>query len=543
MCLSKNIMLAAAVTILVSACMAPPRTDRKTQKLLDELDGYLAAKELYVAKKKDQLDAYRRLIGATQDPASRYELEMIAASDFFAFSFDSTQVYLKSAQALAQKLGDRERYLQASIELGHLYEKAGNYLEASQILYDQIDPASLPSPLQAEYYWVLYDFSKDMAGNSGMVDMMSIPSAASFREPLYGMLSPEDVRFRMILRDQYIDEGHLEKADSVSGLLLSSVKPEDRMFAVHAFFQSEIEERQGHDYDRMYWLVKSAECDIVNAVRDYASLTMVAQLILPTDVDRSFRYLRMAQEDALAYNAKLRPWQISRFLMQVEGAYQDRQSRQARASKVWLVLLAVLTVILSLVTYFLVARSRKLTKLRKELEESNNSLALANVTLNDLNHQISKADRVKEKYILNFLQGLSAQVSVIRAEDNRFRNLLKQGKADQLLKELSISGRSEKARDEFYETFDTTFLALYPAFVEKFNALLKEEAREVAPDGRLTTAQRIFALILLGVDDSKAIATMLDYSLSTIYNYKVAVKNAALGDREAFEAQVKAIGK
>ena len=83
MCLSKNMILAAAVTVLVTACMAPKRTDRKIQKLMDELDGYLAAKELYVAKKQDQLDAYRRLISATQDPASRYELEIIAASDYF----------------------------------------------------------------------------------------------------------------------------------------------------------------------------------------------------------------------------------------------------------------------------------------------------------------------------------------------------------------------------------------------------------------------------------------------------------------------------
>ena len=229
--------------------------------------------------------------------------------------------------------------------------------------------------------------------------------------------------------------------------------------------------------------------------------------------------------------------------MQVEDAYQTRQARASRSGRIWSILLAILTVSLSLVTHFLIARSRKLTKLRKELEESNNSLALANVTLNDLNQKISRANRVQEKYILNFLQGLSAQISVVRTEDNRFRNLLKQGKADQLLKELSISGRSEKARDEFYETFDNTFLALYPDFVEQFNGLLKEEARETAPDGRLTTAQRIFALIHLGMDDSKAIATMMDYSLSTIYNYKVAVKNAALGDREAFEAQVKAIGK
>jgi transposase len=79
--------------------------------------------------------------------------------------------------------------------------------------------------------------------------------------------------------------------------------------------------------------------------------------------------------------------------------------------------------------------------------------------------------------------------------------------------------------------------------VEQFNALLKPEARMDPPKGRLTTELRIFALIRLGVDDSKKIATMLDYSVSTIYNYKVSIKNAALGDRDKFEEQVKKIGK
>ena len=36
---------------------------------------------------------------------------------------------------------------------------------------------------------------------------------------------------------------------------------------------------------------------------------------------------------------------------------------------------------------------------------------------------------------------------------------------------------------------------------------------------------------------------MLDYSPSTIYNYKVSVKNASLGPRETFEERVKLIGK
>ena len=543
MSLRRRISLLALAAFTAVSCLAPSSLDKKTRLLMDELDGYLALREAYAAKKQNQLDVYRNLALATTDLARRYELEMLLAQEYFAFNFDSTQHYLKHCQILARERGDEEQYNQASIMLGHLYDKAGNYLEATQILYNQIDTNALSEELKAEYFWTLYDYSKDMAGNSGMVERMSIPPAESFRARLYQRLPPSSDRYRALLRDQLMDEGLLESADSVSTLLVQSVKPEDRDYAIHAFFQSELANMRGDQADRLYWLVKSAECDLINAVRDYASLTMVAQLILPSDVDRSFRYLRIAQEDALFYNAKLRPWQISRFLMEVEDAYSHRQEGVNRTNKIAAVFLAVLTFILAILARIWVRRSRKLAKVSRELERSNTSLAMANATLNDLNRQISKANRVKEKYIVNFLQGLSAQISVIRTEDNRFRNLLKQGKADQLLKELSISGRSEKARDEFYETFDNTFLALYPDFVAQFNALLQPEARVIPPEGKLTTEQRVFALILMGVDDSKKIASMLDYSVSTIYNYKVAVKNASLGDRETFEERVKALGK
>jgi hypothetical protein len=227
----------------------------------------------------------------------------------------------------------------------------------------------------------------------------------------------------------------------------------------------------------------------------------------------------------------------------VENAYAVRQDRQNKARVISSILLAFLVLVLSLVAYFLVVRSRKLSRMQKALADSNVRLAAANEELSVLNRRISKADKVKDAYIMDFLQGLSEQVALIRSEDNRFRNLLKQGKSDQLFRELAISERSEKAREDFYRKFDETFLALYPDFVEQFNALLQEDARIVPPPGRLTTELRIFALIRLGVDDSKKIATMLDYSVSTIYNYKVSVKNAALGDRDKFEEQVKMIGK
>lgn len=539
-----RIGILVAVILGMAACSPTPRPDRGTQQLLLELDGYISASNMYVARKLDQMDALGKLARSTRDPLRRYELEMNVAREFFPFSFDSTQVYLKHCQELAQDvLGDQDLYNEASVQLGHLYAKAGSYLEASQLLYGGVDTTTFSPSLMAEYIWDLYDFSKDLAGNSGMVEKLSIPLDSSFRPRLYQLLPKDSDRWRSVLRDDFMDRGNLASADSVNRLLLATVKPEDRNFAIFAFFQSEIENLRGNQPERMAWLIRSAECDIVNAVKDYASLTMVAQNILPLDVDRSFRYLRMAQEDAVLYNAKLRPWQISRFLIEVESAYSVRQDRQNKMGIISSILLAVLVLVLSLITYFLVVRSRKLSRMQKALADSNVQLAAANEELSVLNRQISKADKVKDAYIMDFLQGLSEQVALIRSQDNRFRNLLKQGKSDQLFRELAISERSEKALEDFYRKFDETFLALYPDFVDQFNALLQEDARIVPPPGRLTTELRIFALIRLGVDDSKKIATMLDYSVSTIYNYKVSVKNAALGDRDKFEERVKMIGK
>lgn len=536
---SRTLLLFLASCLALSCVRMGP--DRQTEAWLISLDNYLETRDLYVAQKRNQLAALTKLAQDIKEPSLRYNLEFTIAQEYFAFSFDSTQAYLKHCQQLA---GDnKERYGEASIALGYLYEKAGSYVEAYTLLYEQLDSTRLSKELLPEYLWVLYDFSHDLVGNSGMVERLSIPSAASYRQQLMPLLPENSERWRVLLRDGLMEEQNWQAADSVAHILLAGTRPDEHNHAIHAFFCSEIAGYSGRQADRMKWLVESAKSDILCAVKDYASLTMVAQNILPVDVNRSFRYLRIAQEDALFYNAKLRPWQISRFLIDVEDAYSKRQAENRQLTYVVLGIMAVLAVAMSLLSRFAIGRSRKLARTRQELEQANIQLASANVSLNDLNRQISRADKVKERQIVTFLEGLANQISLIRAEDNRYRNLLKQGKADALLKELSITGRSEKAREEFYESFDRTFLAMYPDFVEQFNALLKEDARVSPPHGRLTTELRVFALIRLGVDDSKKIASMLDYSSSTIYNYKVSVKNASLGPRDTFEDRVKKIGK
>ena len=531
------------LTLLLFPCCNRPKMSDRVRASLAELDGYVASRSVYETRKKGQLDALRKLYQASSGTVRRYDASKALADEFFAYNFDSTQFYLKNCLSLAEEAGDEERFYGAAITLGHLYAKAGHFMEAYNRLYELIDETKVPASLRADYLFALFDFSRDLGGNSGMVERLSIPDRGVYREELYSLLSPESEMCMRVRFDELAQSGRYDSADSLCRVMIARTDPNTHPYAIYAFEMSEIAYHTGRPDDQMDWLVKSAECDIINSVKDYASLTMVAQNLVNYDVDRSFRYMRIAMEDALAYNAKLRPWQISQFFLGIEDAYSQRRDNNHLFSVISSIMLAVFVVILSILAISLVNRSRKLSRTRAQLEDSNTQLAMFNATLNGLNAKLSKADRVKEEFIIGFLHKFSEQIAGQRAEDARLRKLLKQGKSAELLRELDLSTRSERSLKEYYRTFDVTFLGLYPDFVDKFNALLREEERFHPKEGKLTTELRIFALIRLGIDDSKEIASILHYSLSTIYNYKVSVKNACTGDRDTFEERVKMIGK
>ena len=87
-------------------------------------------------------------------------------------------------------------------------------------------------------------------------------------------------------------------------------------------------------------------------------------------------------------------------------------------------------------------------------------------------------------------------------------------------------------------------LNLFPNFVADFNALLSPENAIIPGTGKLLTPElRIFALIRLGITDSVKIAHFLQYSLSTIYNYRSKMRSKAIGDRNDFEERVGRIGQ
>ena len=118
------------------------------------------------------------------------------------------------------------------------------------------------------------------------------------------------------------------------------------------------------------------------------------------------------------------------------------------------------------------------------------------------------------------------------------------GKVEDLYKALRSSTLIENELKDFYVYFDKSFLDMFPTFVEDFNNMLIPEGR-IYPKikGQLNIELRIFALIRLGISDSKKIAKFMRYSVTTIYNYRVKVRNAAKGDRNQLENEIMNIAK
>ena len=71
--------------------------------------------------------------------------------------------------------------------------------------------------------------------------------------------------------------------------------------------------------------------------------------------------------------------------------------------------------------------------------------------------------------------------------------------------------------------------------------MLKPEEQIIIDEGEtLNTELRVLALIRLGITNSAKISKILRYSVNTIYNYRVKLRNGAL-DRQQFEDLVKKI--
>lgn len=545
-----NILAAAAILLWPSTTHATRGIDEEIDKLdraLDMADEYVSTHDVKVMTIENML--HSRGVSLEQ----QYEIYGQLYDEYESFQFDKALEMLDRQAELAEKLDDPRKIADVALNRAMLYTTSGMFFEANILLSSSIDTTVLTRPQLIEYYNTQQRFYFDFNEYTQTPEMNRL-SAAKVRyyrdRILKETTSASEVHQYIVIRD-CMDNGDWVRADQLNRQLLAQFTPNSHQYAVHAYDQARICEALDQVEEKILWYTRSATADVKCATKDNASLCCLAQAMLQENqIDRAFRYITISLGDALFYNAKLRPWQIAGVIPMIEKSYQESIARQQRHTHNYLVIAIVLAAALlaiCLLVVYLYHRSQlsrhKIESMHKQINEYNASLLEVNERSKIMNAALIEANTVKEEYIGLFLTMCSNYIEKLMSYQRNVRRKLAAGKIAELKAESSSSEVIDAELDSFYEMFDNAFLQLYPNFVEEFKSLLKPSSRiELKKGERLNTELRIFALIRLGITDSSRIASLLRYSVNTIYNYRARIKNNAAGSRDDFEEAIKTIG-
>ncbi len=523
--------VAAVLALLFSSCSN--RYSGPFEEDLNRLDDVISRADEYVQIKEQKISTIENMLHSRGvSPLQQYHIYGELYREYEAFQFDKAKDALDNQIRLAEEIGDRPLRDDAIIDKAYILTMAGYYHEA-EIIFNQIDTLALNAEQMTEWYRArlkfLYDYNEYVSHAGFEVD--DYDKIPYYDGQIIGSLPDDSYERKNVEVLALISESRFSEASELNMKLIGGLDRNSRNYAVQTYWQGRICDGQNDKAGAIHWWAESAICDIRAAIKDNASLSSVAmELNEFQDVDRAFRYIRFSFDDAAFYNAKLRKVQIATSFPMIEKAYTDsrlRQENERRRYIFYISSIAVLLAFFCILAFRMYLRDRKssvaIKKKNEQLMQYNRSVEEAEDILRRTNFELREANAAKEEYIGLFLSMCS-------------------GYLDKLKKALTRDQYDAELKN-FYKTFDTSFLQLYPTFVEDFNALLKEEGRITLKDGELlNTELRIFALIKLGITQSSHIASLLRYSVNTIYNYRAQVKNSVLADRENFEELVKKIG-
>ena len=515
------------------------------------LDSLIAVQPHIVAEKETRLAQMKADLAAETTVLGRYGIMRRLYEEYAAYQYDSAYAYVSQCISLAQAMGDAARLNESRLNLAHILSTACLMEQARQTLA-QIDTTQLTPDQFITYYRTRTDlliYQAEYMQGTRYADE-AVQQLIAVRQRVAALDGPKDNVSYLITRAECLaDGGNQQQAIDLLTTLMPRYKSGDRMYSIitstMSFHYSQLD-----DMDKqMEYLIKSAESDLEGCIRENTSLRAIADRLFDEgDIDRAYRYMRVAVDDANFYGTRLRNIQSSRIVPKILNAYQTKQEQDSR-KMMWLLgvisLIALLLVGGVIAIYQLLKRYRRLNEQKKAINEQlrqvNGQLHDTVEQLHESNALLQEREKLKEEDIARFL-ALSSRF-IDRGEEQRkaLYRLYRDRKTEELARELKSTHSGNENAQLFYENFDNAFLNIFPNFVDEVNKLLQEGGKiEVKQGKRLTTESRVLALIRIGITDNQSIANILRASLTTIYTYRSKLKARAL-DKDSFETQVKGI--
>ena len=520
--------------------------------LLNVLDLTIREHETYVVQRESRIRHLKELThGIEVNSVEHYNLNSQIYKEYKAFICDSAIYYLNENIQIAERLHDIKRKIKKPLQLSLLLSSTGMYTEAIDVL-ESVDRQKVVSRLIADYYTCfdhvygelsVYTQDKTLSGHYWTISQ-------AYKDSLYAILPPESEEYLMMREALLRDQHQYEEALKVNDLRLAETEVNTPQYALATYHRSLIYKYSNDNLGEKQNLCLSAISDIRSAIKDHASLWMLAQLLYEDgDMERAYQYMRFSWNATKFYNARLRSWQSADVLSLIDKTYQAMIEKQNDRLQQNLLLITALLVLLIVALGYIYRQMKKLADARNHLQVANGQLNGLNEELRQMNSclsstniELSESNQIKEEYIARFIKLCSTYINRLDAYRRMVNKKVSAGQIAELLKITRSQDALDEELEELYANFDTACLHLFPDFVKKFNDLLQENEQIVLKkDELLNTELRIFALIRLGIEDSSQIAEFLRYSVNTIYNYRAKVKNKARGSREDFEDLVRKI--
>jgi hypothetical protein len=569
----KQVFISFLLLLLTTISFALPYTD----SLINKLNNAIKQSDVYDQKKLKKISQLKSLLNenADDDINKQYNICLTLYEEYKYYNYDSAFNYTAKLRKLAGYKNDPSLIADAKVKMVFVMVSGGLFKET----FDSLNVISLKvaaDTVKAEYYsliarsyYNLADFNSDNVhspyynnkGNFYLDSALDLYSPNSFDYVYYSAL-------------RLLKKGSDDSALSDLNNLIVRKNLSRHQIALATSTIGGILMSQGREDKAKPFLVEASIADIQSSTKETLALLNLANIIFKEgNIKTAALFIEKANTDAAFYNARLRKVQIGTILPIIEGEMINTIQTQKQKLIIYLLLLAFL--VLLLVAFAIIIRNqvKKLKAIRidllkanvkqqqinhelteanelkekynNQLKEINNQLVEANATkekfnkeLQKINNRLSEANKIKEEYIGYYFnmdnEFLSRIEKLIKSIDKK----LPERKWEEI-KFIVNSVNLKKDKEELLKNFDKIFVRLFPNFVTQFNTLFTEEDKIILKEDQLlNTELRIFALMRLGITENEKIAEILDYSINTIYSKKTKIRSKTIIPKDEFEKKI-----
>lgn len=495
---------------------------------LSKVDNLIELHQSTQTNYQKQLDSLQLVISsANMSDDESFERYGQLFDMYRGFNVDSQLVFVQKRLALASQTDILEHKQVAQLNNAEVLMRSGMYHEA--ISWMDMVAASPVEPVLRPYYFhlrrTLYGLMEDFSITE-QERLHYHQLTQDYRDSIIAVEPEKSFVHELVRADALYAVGQYNQALEVLEAYEAANGAETESVNIRSITKAQIYRAMGNHKEEKRYLIISACADLQKALREYIALRELAVLLYNEgDVERAYRYMTCAIEDANAGNMRGRTLEIGMIYPIVESAYRKQIVMRER---LLYGLIANIAFIATLSVLFSVYYARQ----RKKLAIVNSKLKEANIDLKQSNH-------IKTVYVGHYMEMTSLLIERFDAWRKQLNQKIKSNDIEPVQKELASQRFTQEQLAAFYRDFDEAFLNIFPDFVDKVQDLLIDNyVFRTKPGEKLNTDLRVLCCIRLGITDSTQIASFLRYSLSTIYNSRTRMRNLAKGNRDKFEERV-----